>query len=286
MLEQLRQARIDLGLDLNALEQRTRVRVHLLSAVEDGRFDELPRGVYARAVVRAYASAVGIDPHRAVTAVAAFLPALEDPLDGIARVRGFDRHREAAAAPEHEPGAQIPGEPHVAPDSAVAGDSIVTAAPAVPRRTPHVARDPRAARGTSHVARQTAALIDGLVLAGFGLVLLLLTARTAGVPIAALLDFAAPALLMLFGLVVGLYFLLLGGVMGSTVGIHVMHLAGGGVMAPGRVQGVSRRAWQVAVRELSILVDVLLPIVEARAPGGRPGAPRSETPWEDRAPAR
>ena len=70
ILEQMRQAREELGLDLHALEHRTRVRLHLLEAVEQGRFEDLPRGVYARAVVRAYATAVGMDPNRVVTAVA------------------------------------------------------------------------------------------------------------------------------------------------------------------------------------------------------------------------
>ena len=261
MLEQLRCAREALGLDLVALEQRTRVRVHLLAAVENGRFDELPRGVYARAVVRAYASAVGIDPNRAVTAVATLLPVLEDPIDGIARVRGFSRPSAHPVAP--------------APDVADAPPTVPGPAsvwPAIP--SPLV------------VARSAAAAIDGAVLASIGLTLLVLTAGVAGVSIDALLTFAAPALVTLFALIAGMYFLLLGGILGTTVGTHVMRLTRASLAAPVSVRVMSQRAGEVATRELSILVDVLLPLLEARAPGGRPGAGRSETRWEDRAPAR
>jgi hypothetical protein len=259
MLEQLRCARETLGLDLPALEQRTRVRLHLLAAVEEGRFEELPRGVYARAVVRAYASAVGIDPNRAVTAVAALLPEQEDALDGIARVRGFARasaHPIAATSTAADELAENP-----AGFSAGALSSVI-------------------------LARSAAAAIDGAVLAAIGLVLLVLTAAAAGVTVGAVLTFAAPALLTLFALIAGLYFLLLGGILGETVGSRVMQISRVSIAAPVGVRAMSHRACEVAVRELSILVDVLLPIIEARVPGGRPGAPRSGTPWEDRAPAR
>ena len=62
-----------------------------LDAIERGSFDSLPSGLYGRHAVRAYASAVGIDPGRALEEVAALLPQPEDPLDGLARVRGLPR---------------------------------------------------------------------------------------------------------------------------------------------------------------------------------------------------
>lgn len=271
MLELMRRGREERRLDLLALEQRTRVRSHLLSAVEDGRFDELPRGVYARAVVRAYASAVGIDPNRAVTALSPYLPEAEDALDGIARVRGFERRTEPAAArPAQDTPAALEPAAHV---------PLAAAEPRAPHRK-HALQD------ASYLARQAAAAIDGLVLGCIGFVLLALTARTAGVSIPALLQFATPALLMLFVLIAGLYFLLLGGILGTTAGTHLMHLARTAAPAAGGVHAVWRRASGVAARELSILVDVLLVILSARTAGGTPEGPRSETPWEDRAPAR
>lgn len=142
------------------------------------------------------------------------------------------------------------------------------------------------ARNTSHIARSTAAAIDGLLLAGIGLCVLALTARTAGVPIATLLHFAAPALLMLFALIAGLYFLLLGGILGATAGTRLMHVDRSAAAPPDGARAVGRRACGIAARELSILVDVMLALLAPAAPDGRPGAPRSETRWEDRAPAR
>jgi hypothetical protein len=262
ILKQMRQAREASGLDLPALERRTRVRIHLLDAVENGRFDELPRGVYARAVVRAYASGVGIDPNRAVTAIGPLLPEAEDPLDGIARVRGFGR---AASPPGAPPAASVSVEPPT--------DELPS--PPLPRAMPEAA------------ARSAAAAIDGGILAGIELLLLTLTAETAGVAVGTLIEFATPALLMLFMLIATLYFGVLGGIAGSTAGSRLMRLDRlSRSSRPLSVALMTRRAGDVALRELSILVDVLLPLLEARVPGGRFGRPRSETPWAGRAPAR
>lgn len=52
--------RNQISLDEIALE--TRVKRELLEALEDNNLTEWPRGLYARAWVRAYASAVGLDP--------------------------------------------------------------------------------------------------------------------------------------------------------------------------------------------------------------------------------
>jgi hypothetical protein len=89
--ERLRLAREEQGLELSDLEHRTRVRLRILTAIETGQFDELPTGLYARAVVRAYAQAVGLDPAAVLADVSPRLPAAEDPIDGLARVRGFER---------------------------------------------------------------------------------------------------------------------------------------------------------------------------------------------------
>ena len=277
MLERMRRAREDLGLDLPALAERTRVRVHLLSAVEDGRFEELPRGVYARGVVRAYATAVGIDPNRAVTAVVAMLPELEDPLDGIARVRGFARQHESAAESGSEPAVRHP-------DAAAAGAlaaRLPTADPAVP-----VVVAPGAPIRPWQPAVQAASFIDSLVLAGIGCILVVLISLTAGMPVAELLDIAGPSVAILFLLIASLYFLLLAGIRGATVGTHLMRLAPERVAAPMTLGAAGRRAAAVVVRELSILVDLLLPLPAARVPGGRPAASRSGTRLAGRAAAR
>lgn len=230
IIERLSRAREEQGLDLHALERRTHIRVHLLEAVEQGRFDKLPRGVYARAIVRAYATAVGIDPNRAIVEVASLLPDMEDPLDGLARVRGLKR-----------PAVQTSAAPAVAP--------------AVPRAHQSEWGFPIDAVLQKRAA---ASAIDGGLLTAIQVALVGLTARTAGVSVASLFEFATTALVLLFVLIPGLYFLLLGGVGGATIGAQVM-----GCEKPGRLAVnpslIFRRAGYALARELSILVDLMLP---------------------------
>ena len=274
ILEQMRQAREELGLDLYALEHRTRVRLHLLEAVEQGRFEDLPRGVYARAVVRAYATAVGMDPNRVVTAVASLLPEAEDVLDGIARVRGLPR----LASGESQlkaPGVAAPAAAAATTASALAranaSDPIATAA--------QTTRDVVSAmREAGMTGAPLAAAIDGALLLVIHLAVTTLGARAAGVPVPAFAELAAPALLMLFVLIGGLYFLLLGGVRGATIGAR---LAGMRIPdAPARHAGaIGSRALEVAARELSIVVDLFLPLVQR--PAGISGGGRSERRAED-----
>ena len=275
ILEQMRQAREELGLDLHALEHRTRVRLHLLEAVEQGRFEDLPRGVYARAVVRAYATAVGMDPNRVVTAVAALLPEAEDVLDGIARVRGLPRlaagesHLKAAGAAAPAAAAAMTTASALA--RANASDPIATAA--------QTTRDVVSAlRELGMTGAPLAAAIDGALLLVIHLAVTTLGARAAGVTVSAFAELAAPALLMLFVLIGGLYFLLLGGVRGATIGARLagMRLPD----APARHAGaIGSRALDVAARELSIVVDLFLPLVQR--PAGISGAGRSERRAED-----
>lgn len=47
---------------LEEIAAETRVKRELLEALENNDFSEWPRGLYARAWIRAYASAVGLDP--------------------------------------------------------------------------------------------------------------------------------------------------------------------------------------------------------------------------------
>lgn len=254
VLERLRRAREEHGLDIDALAKQTRLRVHLLEAVEQGRWADLPRGVYARAVVRAYAEAVGEDPNRVITDVAPFLPEPEDPLDGMARVRGFER-TPPVAAPE--------------PSPAVSKDE--------PRAEP--------AGMAAHARTAAAAAIDAVVLAALVLPVIAATAALCGVPIAMLVEVAAPAIVMLAALVAALYFLLLGGIGGATPGGRLAGQPAEPHAFRGTATQAIRRAWALVLRESSI-VGALLPWPDARREARRLAASRSGTPWEERAAAR
>jgi hypothetical protein len=83
------------------LAARIGMRQHLIRAIEEGRFDDLPAGIYGRAAVRAYAVAVGRDPAEVLTACEPALRPMEDPVAGLAACYGVQRP--APKAPPADP---------------------------------------------------------------------------------------------------------------------------------------------------------------------------------------
>ena len=49
------------GLSLEEISELTKIKVSWLQAIEDGRWGDLPDGIYRRSYVRQYARATGID---------------------------------------------------------------------------------------------------------------------------------------------------------------------------------------------------------------------------------
>ena len=182
--ERLKMAREKRGLSLTAVATEFGVREHNLRLIERDAFEELPTGLYGRHAVRAYASAVGIPVDEALAEVQSRLREVEDPLDGLARVRGFDRQR---------------------------GRNLIEVASSVARPV------------GSGVAwrRPAAALIDGGILLAIDVALVGLTALVAGVHASEVLRVAIPELLLLFALIAGLYFVLLGGIRKATIGARI-----------------------------------------------------------------
>jgi transcriptional regulator with XRE-family HTH domain len=125
--ERLRRARTLRGEELTAVANRIGVRVGVLRAIEDGRFDLLPPGIYARAAIRSYSSAVGLDPLEILDEIAPSLPEVEEPISAIGRLRGV------RTAPPERPSPNPPAEqsPHVetagAPDWRLLIASIIDA---------------------------------------------------------------------------------------------------------------------------------------------------------------
>jgi transcriptional regulator with XRE-family HTH domain len=226
ILERLRQAREAQGVDLEALAHRTRLRTHLLEAVEQGRFDALPRGVYARAVVRAYAEAVGLDPNRVVTEVASMLPEPEDPIEGLARVRGIERSRPSPPAGE----------------------------------TPVESPVPAAARTAIALARAAAvAALDTTVLLAFTVIITVATAAVCGVTVPQLVELAAVAILAQAVLAGALYFILLGGIGGATLGERIVEPQASRRRFRGTLGEATRRAGHLALREASFVLSATMP---------------------------
>jgi cytoskeletal protein RodZ len=57
----LREARMAKGLDITECSRAIHVRARYLTAIEDGRFDDLPSPAYVAGFVRAYADHLGVD---------------------------------------------------------------------------------------------------------------------------------------------------------------------------------------------------------------------------------
>jgi transcriptional regulator with XRE-family HTH domain len=184
--EQLRKAREQRGLTVQAVHERIGVRVQVLMDLERGAYGALPTGLYGRHAVRAYARTVGLDADAILDSIGRLLPEPEDPLDGLARVRGFSRKARAAElfVEGPEPTASEPADDYWAVQT----------------------------------RRVLAAAIDGAVLLGVAAGLVALTVAAAGTSLSELAPVAAPAWIFLIGLVSALYFALLGGIAHQTVG--------------------------------------------------------------------
>jgi hypothetical protein len=175
------------------------VREQNLELIDAGRFEELPTGLYGRTSVRSYALAVGLPADEALAEVVDRLRAPEDPLDGLARVRGLTR----------QPERSIKEILHVpAPEISLSSSS------------------------RAHVAN----VLDALVLLGVDFILLQLTAFVAGVGATEVLRAAAPSMIGLFALIAALYFVLLGGLARATVGSKVAHTSVDPAMVEGVVR--------------------------------------------------
>jgi transcriptional regulator with XRE-family HTH domain len=70
----LRRAREQSGLTLRQIADSTKLSVSCLAALENNRIKQLPGGIYRRAIVRAYASHVGLDPEQTLRAFLAQHP--------------------------------------------------------------------------------------------------------------------------------------------------------------------------------------------------------------------
>src|SRR3954469_18513057 len=97
--ERLRLARMARGLTIEAIATRSGVRAEWLHAIDSGRFNELPAGIYARSAMRGYAAALNLNVNEILRLSAPLLPSVEDPIDAMRRLNGI-----ATAAPAAQRG--------------------------------------------------------------------------------------------------------------------------------------------------------------------------------------
>ena len=80
LAQRLRLARTAHDKDLAAFSRLIGIRVDHVRAIEDGRFSDLPAGIYGRAAVKAYAAACGLDAAAVLADAEAWLVSMDDPI--------------------------------------------------------------------------------------------------------------------------------------------------------------------------------------------------------------
>ena len=186
VFRRLSEARAARGESVSAFAQRIGVREPYVRAIEEDRLADLPKGIYGRAAIRTYAQAAGLDPAETLAACEALLPELDDPISGLARMRGVRQ-------------------PKVAPARADSGSH-----PAAPNGMPGADLLPR----WQVVA---AAAVDAAVVVGLLLVVVLCAVTAMTVPMSALAESGGAFGVM--GVLLGAaYFVWFGGLRGATLG--------------------------------------------------------------------
>ena len=106
--ERLRLAREEKGWTIEELSRRAGIRPRTIELIDRGEFGELPPGLYGRASIRSYATAVGLDAAEMVESVRPLLLSEGDPLGALARRCGHTLKAEArSASPEPRPAASV-----------------------------------------------------------------------------------------------------------------------------------------------------------------------------------
>lgn len=171
----------------------TRLSPRHVRAIDDGEFDRLPPGLYARAYVRAFATAVGAAPS-AVDEVLPLLPTVADPLQAIEDVH-------ARRCPDAWPAELVERCKSVA-------HSAMSQLPASMPSTPLAPA----------LRVLLAALIDALLLLGANCVVVILCATILGMSERVLVQASPSALLVMCAMTWMLYFVLFAGIHGHTAG--------------------------------------------------------------------
>jgi hypothetical protein len=222
----LRQARLGNRISLDEVVARTKLPRPIVDMIDQGRFAELPVGIYGRAYVRAFASAAGMDPADALASCSAYLSDAPDPLPGLREIL-----RE-----------------HTTPSL---GDLIVE------RVRAWCERQPWQGPFGMPVARYAAASVDALLLFVVNAMVLALIANACRVPADVLLRVAGSAVMVICGFTSIAYFVLLAGIAGQTPGMRLCALSAPAPHRPLDLRAIAVRTVEVALGESSILVDWL-----------------------------
>jgi len=108
--DELRRARERRGLSLEAIAEQTKVSVTIFAGLERGDLSRWPSGIFRRAFIRAYATAIGLDPEDTVARFSALFhdPTEEPRPSHTLAFRGRTDAVETASAPAAQPALAAP----------------------------------------------------------------------------------------------------------------------------------------------------------------------------------
>jgi hypothetical protein len=230
--------------------------LRLVLAIDEGRFADLPTGLYARAAIRVYAKALAFDPDEILAACEPLLPSTEDPVTALARLRGLKpaSSRPASSKPSAPPPAPPLERGAVAPQSS-------EAPPPFPAWRP-----------------LAAVAMDGLMVAALLVTAIAGTITLSGSEPSALGRAAAPVFGLMGALLICCYFVFFGGIACATVGERLVGMRVGR-RHPRHVDPrmVMARAFRCAGRDVRYIIR-LGAWTGAMMPPGPSGAGPEPTP--------
>jgi hypothetical protein len=201
-IAELRRARMARGLSLTEISRRTRIGVGYLRKIDDGDLQGLPAGFYARAFVRAYADAVGLDGELVVSRLADRLPSAESSPQPAGQ--GALPYTDAAA---------------LIPDARM---QVLKQLLERHNRRVETDRHVRMDATSTGPRRFLAACVDGLLLSSIYFSVLALTALTCGISIVELVEISGLEVFTVLAIITLMYVLLMGGVAGRTIGAMLL----------------------------------------------------------------
>jgi hypothetical protein len=237
----LHEARMKRNLGLGELKAKTSLSAAVLQKIDEGRFDELPAGVYARAYVKSFAAEVGLDPDEALRELEHLLPGAPDPLPVLRELREPDLGDRFAAIVARVTKREIAGTAKSNATAAVepsgASDSYQVRVPADDSSEEHTSASFRL-----NVTRVGAAAIDATILIAMNGALVLAVALGTGVSPAALMRHGSGGVGILCAVPTTLYFILFNGVGSGTLGRWLCRLSETSLQRPLTVDAILRRS--------------------------------------------
>jgi transcriptional regulator with XRE-family HTH domain len=206
-IAELRRARMARGMSLTEISRRTRIGVGYLRSIEEGDMGRLPPGFYARAFVRAYAEAIGVDADFVVGELSDVLPPTQAAGSPHPSATG------QASLPYCDAATLIP-------------DARMQVLKQLLERHNETIGNPntihRPVVNGGGARRMLAASIDGAIMSGIYLGVLGMTATLCGIRIPELIRLSPIEVFTVLGLITLLYVLMMGGIAGMTIGAMLL----------------------------------------------------------------